>query len=76
MRPETREHLALVGKSVLVVLGGILASAGLVDVVVDGAGVENVAYLVAGLLLAGVPLLFAFRSAARAGRAPPENENG
>lgn len=71
MRPETREGLALVGKSLLVIVGGILASAAAVDLVVAGAHPGNVLYLAAGLVLAGVPLALAFRDAVRAGRAEP-----
>lgn len=70
MRPETKDALALAGKSVLVVLGGVLVSAAAVDLAVDGWSGQAGAYLAVGLLLAGAPLALAFRSSLRAGRAP------
>lgn len=72
MRPETKENLALAGKSVLLILGGIVASAAAVDLVVEGLRARTLAYLVVGLALAGVPLALAFRDAARAARAGHE----
>lgn len=69
MRPGTKENLALAAKSVLLILGGIIASAAAVDLVVAGVRATTVGYLFAGLALAGLPLAFAFRDAVRgAGR--------
>lgn len=68
MRQETKETLALWGKSLLMILGGILVSAATVDLVVTGFTPRGLAYLVAGLALAGLPLGLAFRDAVRHGR--------
>ena len=68
VRPEAKEGLALVGKSLLVVVGGVVTSAAAVDLVVDGFSARGLAYLAVGLALAGAPLALAFRDAARAGR--------
>lgn len=56
------------GKSVLVVLGGVLVTAALVDLVVDGWSVRGGLVLVMGLLLGVPPIALAFREAVRAAR--------
>ena len=74
MRAGVKDGLFLAGKTVLVLLGGILVSAATVDLAVEGFGVQAAIYLLAGLLLAGVPLGLAFRDAARHARPPPSEE--
>ncbi|MFA5860393.1 MAG: hypothetical protein WDA16_01730 [Candidatus Thermoplasmatota archaeon] len=68
MRAETKESIALVGKSVLLVLGGTISVAALVELGVGGPGVRAFVYLVAGLALAIPPLALSFRDAVRAKR--------
>lgn len=68
MRPETKEWLALMGKTLLLVVGGVVAVAALVDLVVAGWTLVAAAYLLAGLLLCIPPIAFAFRDAVRAAR--------
>lgn len=63
MRQEVKDWILLLGKSLLLVLGGILFLAGLVDLVVDGPDRLNLLVLAMGLLLAVPPLAFAFRDA-------------
>lgn len=63
MRPETRDWLFLMGKTILLVIGGILFVAGLVDLVVDGPDAQNLGALLVGLALAVPPLALAFREA-------------
>ena len=65
MREEVREWLFLMGKSILLVVGGILVVAGLVDLVVVGWNVRAALVLFAGLALAVPPIAFAFRDAVR-----------
>lgn len=55
----------LVGKSILLVLGGILAIAALVELSVGGWSVKAAIYLVVGLALVGYPLGTSFRDAIR-----------
>lgn len=74
-RREIRDYLVLMAKSVLVILGGILIMAGLVDLVVDGPDGRNLGALGVGLLLAVPPVAFAFREAVRAGRAPVDPDD-
>lgn len=62
----------LVGKSILLVIGGILAVAALVELSVGGWSVKAAAYLVVGLVLVGYPLGTAFRDAIRR---PSQGEN-
>lgn len=69
---EVRDRFALVGKSILVILGGILVSAAAVDLIVAGWSLRAAGTLGVGLLFAGVPLGLAFRDAVRAGRGPPD----
>lgn len=72
MRDETRDWLKLMAKSFLMVVGGILFVAGLVDLVVTRRpGVRNMGALLVGLAMCVPPLAFAFREAlaeARKGR--------
>ena len=65
VRAETKEWLFLMGKTVLTIIGGILALAGTVDLAVDGPSRENLIALVIGLALAVPPMAFAFRDAVR-----------
>jgi hypothetical protein len=67
--PATKESLALVGKSLLFVLGGIVAVAALVQLVVSGPEWEAALYLLVGLALMVPPLALAFRDAVRNARA-------
>lgn len=71
MRAEVRDWILLLGKSVLVVVGGILVVAALVDLVVAGPSVRTLVVLAVGLAFAVPPMAFAFRDAlaeARKGR--------
>lgn len=68
MRPETKDGLLLAGKTVALVLGGILVMAGLVDLIVTGLTWEGALVLLVGLLLTGLPVGFAFRDALRHAR--------
>lgn len=71
MRQETKEWLLLMGKSFLVIVGGILVAGGLVELVVAGPTTKGLGALAVGLLLCVPPLAFAFRDAlgeARKGR--------
>lgn len=68
MREDAKDWLFLMGKSVLLILGGILFVAGLVDLVVDGYSHLAATVLVVGLLLAVPPMAFAFRDAMREAR--------
>lgn len=67
----TRDFLLLMGKSVLMVVGGILVLGGLVDIIVLRGSWRGLGALVVGLLLCVPPLALAFRDAvgeARKGR--------
>lgn len=68
MRAEVKEWIGLIGKTLLLIVGGILATAALVEFVV--AGYSHLALLIfaGGLLLAVPPLAFAFRDALREAR--------
>lgn len=71
MREDVKDWLFLMGKSIVIVFGGILFVAGLLDLVVDGYSHLAAGVLALGLLLAVPPLAFAFRDAlaeARRGR--------
>lgn len=63
MRAEVRDWLLLMGKSVLLVVGGILVVAALVDLVVVGWNLRATLVLLLGLALAVPPLAFAFLDA-------------
>lgn len=65
MRQETKEWLLLMGKSILLILGGILTVAALVDLAVVGPNARALLVLAVGLLLAVPPLAFAFRDSLR-----------
>jgi hypothetical protein len=65
---ETRENLALVAKSIVLVLGGLMAVSATVELVVGGVGARAVAFLLVGLALAVPPLGLAFRDAVRHAR--------
>jgi len=65
VRAETRETLALAGKTILFSLGGLLVVAALVDLVVGGLSWTAAGVLATGLVLAGLPLGFALRDALR-----------
>lgn len=65
-RQEIVDWILLMGKSVLLVVGGILVVAGLVDLVVAGWNLRASVVLLVGLALAVPPLAFAFRDAVRA----------
>lgn len=68
MRETTRDNLALVGKSLVFVLGGVMVVSSIVELGVAGWSLRAAGFLGAGLLLCGVPLVIAFRDAARAAR--------
>ena len=68
MRDDVKEWLLLMGKSLLLILGGLMVVAGLVDLVVVGFNLRAGLVLAAGLLLAVPPLAFAFRDAVRDAR--------
>lgn len=53
------------GKSVVLIIGGILTVAALVDIVVIGWNLRATLVLLVGLALAVPPLAFAFRDALR-----------
>lgn len=63
MRAEVRDWLLLMGKSALLVVGGILVVAALVDLVVVGWNLRATLVLLLGLALAVPPLAFAFLDA-------------
>ena len=65
MRPEARDWLFLIGKSILVILGGILGVAALVDLAVSGPNQRAFLVLAVGTLLGVPPLALAFRDAVR-----------
>lgn len=65
---ETKDMLLLVGKSILLALGGLVAVAAVVDIRVDGPGRRNLVALVVGLSMAVPPLALAFRDAVRHGK--------
>ena len=69
MRAEVKDWLFLIGKSILVVVGGILLTAALVDLSVTGFNTTAVLVLVVGALLALPPIALAFRDALREARA-------
>lgn len=71
MRQETKDNLALAGKSLLVIVGGLLVVAATVDLVVGGPRLRDLAYLLVGLLLSVPPVAFAFLDALKAGRRQP-----
>lgn len=71
MRQDVKDWLLLMGKSVLVIVGGILVAGGLVELVVAGPTKLGLGALAVGLLLCVPPMAFAFRDAlaeARKGR--------
>lgn len=68
MRAEVKDWILLMGKSVLVILGGILVAGGLVELVVAGSTRKGWGALLVGLLLCVPPMAFAFRDALRGGR--------
>lgn len=68
MREDVRDWILLMGKSILMVVGGILVLAGLVDLIVERGSLRGAVALLVGLLLAVPPLAFAFRDAAREAR--------
>lgn len=68
MKPETKESWALLGKTVLLVIGGILVVAALVELVVGGWSARAGLVLLLGLLCVAPPLGFAFRDAVREAR--------
>lgn len=68
MRETTRDNLALVGKSVVFVLGGVMVVSAAVELAVAGWSPAAGSFLVAGLVLCGAPLALAFRDAVRAAR--------
>lgn len=71
MRADQKENLVLVGKSLLLVIGGIVALAAIVELKVGGPSLRALAYLLVGLALALPPLVLAFRDAARSKRREP-----
>ena len=68
MRAEVKDWIFLMGKSVLLVLGGILVVAALVDIAVIGWNLRATLVLLVGLVLSVPPLAFAFRDALREAR--------
>ena len=74
MRPEMKDNLLLVGKSILLALGGLIAVAAIVELKVGGPSARAFEYLLVGLALAVPPLAFAFRDAVRAGRRTESDE--
>lgn len=71
MRQEAKEWIFLMGKSILVILGGILVAGGLVELVVAGPTKRGLGALAVGLLMCVPPMALAFRDAlgeARKGR--------
>ena len=65
MRQEAKDWLFLMGKSVLVIVGGILVAGGLVELVVAGPTRRGLGALAVGLLLCVPPMALAFRDAVR-----------
>ncbi|HET6403829.1 MAG TPA: hypothetical protein VFH78_04225 [Candidatus Thermoplasmatota archaeon] len=65
MREDVKDWLFLLGKSFLLIVGGILSVAALVDISVIGWNRRAALVLLAGLALAVPPLAFAFRDALR-----------
>lgn len=73
MREDVRDWILLIGKSILFVIGGITATASVVELIVGGFSWLAVGYLAFGLALAVPPVVLAFRDAyvaAREGRMP------
>ncbi len=68
MRQEAKDWILLMGKSVLVIVGGILVAGGLVELAVAGPTRRGLGALAAGLLLSVPPMAFAFRDAVREAR--------
>jgi len=68
VRQETKDNLALAGKSVLVIVGGLLVVASTVDLLVAGPRLRDFASLLVGLLLCVPPLALAFADAVKHGR--------
>lgn len=68
MRQEAKEWLLLVGKSILLVVGGILVVAALVELFVGGFSLLVLGVLAMGLALAVPPLAFAWLDALREAR--------
>jgi hypothetical protein len=68
VRQEVKEWLWLTLKTLLLIVGGILVLAALVDLVVAGLSWLAVGILALGLALALPPLAFAFRDAYREAR--------
>ena len=68
MRQEAKEWLLLVGKSILLVVGGILVVAALVELFVGGFSLLALGVLAMGLALAVPPLAFAWLDALREAR--------
>ena len=68
MQEAARDSLALVGKSVVFVLGGVMVVSALVEVAVAGWSLRAGGFLIVGLALCGAPLALAFRDAVRAAR--------
>lgn len=68
MRQEVKDWIFLMGKSILVIVGGILFVGGLVDLVVDGYSHLAAGVLLLGLLIAVPPVALAFRDALREAR--------
>lgn len=68
MQAETKETLLLLGKSLLLIVGGLFAVAALVELRVGGSSPRAWGTLALGLLLALPPLGLAFRDAARSRR--------
>jgi hypothetical protein len=65
VRAETKDNLALVGKSALFVIGGVLAISAIVQLNVSGWEGRAALYLVVGLAMMLPPLALAFRDAVR-----------
>lgn len=68
MQAETKEWLLLTGKTLLLIVGGVLTVAALVELIVDGYSHVAAIVLAAGLALAVPPVGFAFRDAVREAR--------
>lgn len=68
MRAEVKEWLFLMGKTLLLVVGGVLLAAALVELIVGGFSWLALGILALGLALAVPPLAFAFRDAVREAR--------
>lgn len=68
MRAETKEWLALLGKTLLLIVGGILVVAATLELYAAGPSLRAFLVLAAGLALALPPLAFAYRDAVREAR--------